>query len=148
MRSAKMDAAANSLRLGLAMCIYSSISFAQAEELSYQIGGIDPVQVGVKTPSGRLIYLYDTEYKCAGTWLSDGYVHIDTERASAIYWQDGKRRYVHAFDRLGLYEVYISDNLETELDNSDTTIYRYQRKQRNKNAKPAECKDDTPSGVG
>jgi len=132
----------------LAVFVYFPISFAQAEELSYQIGSIDPVEVGVKTPSGRLIYLYTADYKCAGTWLSDGYVHIDAERASAVYWQEGKRRYVLAFDRPGLYEVYISDNLETELDNSDTTIYRYQRKQRNENAQAVECKESSPSGVG
>lgn len=98
---------------------------AEAEDLSFPTQGVSPVHVGVRTPEGKMVYLLDANYACAGVSVKSGRVYIDTVSASAAAWRDGKLGFVSAFPRAGKYQIYVSDNLETEADSADTWIYPY-----------------------
>lgn len=119
----------------------SGSSLAESQQISYPIGNLDSVQVAVKTPAGKFLYLYDEQYQCNGVRLIGGSVTIDLDSASGVYWNDGGRHFSQVFARAGVYKIYISDNLETEEDNATTNFYRYVSRGGNKGSATPSCQE-------
>lgn len=97
--------------------------------VSMDIGGLSPVEIGVLTPSRRFIFMYSDEFKCRGVSIKDGRVTIETSNAVGYYWDlRGERREVAVFAEAGAYTIFVSDNLETETENSSAITRRYVNK--------------------
>lgn len=73
------------------------------------------IEVGVLNPHGSFIYLYSDDFHCPGTIVDLNKIVIDPNKALGYYWDDGDRREVAVFDAQGIYEIFVSDNLETDL---------------------------------
>ena len=82
-----------------------------------------PIDVGVVKPSGEFFFLVGGGFECPGTAYADHRLTIDTNRAAGI--SSGEKPEVSlVFDRAGEYKILVSDNLETELNNSYSTTFR------------------------
>ncbi|WP_369939159.1 hypothetical protein [Xanthomonas medicagonis] len=96
------------------------------EVISIEIGKLSPVEVGVMTPGGRFIFLRNDGVNCQGVSVLDGKVLIVPSKSVGIYWDsEGAQNLTATFAEPGVFTVYVSDNLETEFDNSSSISRRY-----------------------
>lgn len=84
------------------------------------------VQVGVLNPHGIFIYLYSDEFHCPGTTVEPENVVIDPNKALGYYWDNGNRREIVVFDKKGVYEIFVSNNLETDLSEISGARIKYE----------------------
>lgn len=90
------------------------------------VGHLNPIEIGVLTPDKRFVFLYSDEFHCSGITVSNGRVLIEPSKATGYFWNsDGKRSEVAIFQKKGLYIVYASENLETEIENSSAITMEY-----------------------
>jgi hypothetical protein len=99
--------------------------------ISMKIGDLNPVEVGVLTPSEKFIFLRSDESTCQGLVIKDGVLLIDSSIATGYYWDaEGERNAVAVFSEIGTYTIYAADNLETEFDNSSAISRQYINKRK------------------
>jgi len=55
-------------------------------------------------------------------FMKSNAITINTGSLKGTSWKDGEKSFSHVFTKKGTYTVYLSDNLETEIDNSLTFI--------------------------
>ncbi|MBB4126108.1 hypothetical protein GGR77_001398 [Xanthomonas translucens] len=117
-----------------------------SEVISIEIGKLSRVEVGVLTPSGKFIFLRDDEVNCQGVSVVGGKVVIVPSKSAGIYWDsEGKGNLTTAFAESGIFTIYVSDDLETELDNSSSVSKRYVNKN---NYKASVSADSCPGWRG
>lgn len=94
--------------------------------ISIEVGDLRPVEVGVLTPSKKFIYTYSDEFRCRGTTKMNWRILIEPASAVGYYWNpQGERLEVAVFEEVGVYTIYVSDNLETETENSSAITKGY-----------------------
>ena len=113
---------------------------AGEESLSIDIGNLKQAEIGVLTPSKKFIFLRTNEFQCQGLSINDGQVLIDPSVSTGYYWdQDGRRNTVATFAERGVFAIYVSDNLETEPENSSAISKIYlNNEDRSKKIVPAD----------
>ncbi|MBO9827455.1 hypothetical protein J7373_04235 [Xanthomonas sp. A2111] len=90
------------------------------------VGNVDPIEVGILAPSGRFLFLLNSETQCQGVSATGGRVVVTPAAAAGMYWDaEGKEHVVAAFSEVGTFTIYVSDNLETEQDGAFGTKHRY-----------------------
>jgi hypothetical protein len=80
--------------------------------------------VAVLDPHGRFLWMRSEDMHCSGLTYANGRISIFPGKAYGRYWDNGTSRDVPVFSEAGIYTIYVSDNLETELDNSAAVQYR------------------------
>lgn len=119
----------------------SRTSLAEVADISMKIGGLNPVEVGVFTPDKKFVFLRSEEFACQGVVVKDGLLSIDPSRATGYYWNsEGKRDEVVVFSEVGIYTIYVADNLETETENSASITRQYANKRKHELAALGSCK--------
>lgn len=118
-----------------AFCLVSPVCGAfqrevdPAQVVRIDVGNIDPIEVGVLTPSGKFLVLRGSGMQCEGVSVTGGHVVVTPATAAGMYWDSqGKEHVVAAFSEVGTFAIYVSDNLETEPDGAFTTKQRYLNK--------------------
>jgi len=97
--------------------------------IAMEVGNLNPVEVGILTPSKKFIFTHSDEFICRGTMVGDGHLSIDPSDAVGYYWDSkGERLEVAVFREVGDYTIYVSDNLETEAENSSAITKKYTAK--------------------
>jgi len=85
-----------------------------------------PTELAIASPDNQWFYLQGKDIK--KTYMqADEFKHaksltIDPKSLKAIQWVEGKSIVSPVFTAPGIYEIYLSDNLETEPDNALTFI--------------------------
>ena len=108
-----------------------------AEKKQYQAAHINPdvfsaeiddpryaAEVAVLTPDNRFLYLKQPNLDCSGVDFSAAKLTIDLAVAVGAEWIDGKPKIGYAFEKAGSYKILTGDNLETELDNSYSRVFK------------------------
>lgn len=117
----------------LPACYGSKGQVGSHESLSIEIGNLSPIEVGVLTPSKKFIFLRTDEIKCQGLSINGKTVLIDPSASMGYYWDsNGKESIVPVFAEQGVFTIYVSDNLETEFENSSAISKTYLNKQSSK----------------
>jgi len=116
-------------RSALEMCDPPSVPEASRAEwdddsaLSFALGGPSTVEVAVVTPDKRFVMLASADFLCQGVSREGGRLRIDPTKATGYYWNaEGRKEEVVAFAQVGAYEVLVADNLETELDGTESVM--------------------------
>ena len=121
--------------VALILCLMAAMSAScgsraahDASTISIEIGSLSPVEVGAVTPSKKFIFMYSGEFRCRGTTIKNGRVSIEAFDAVGYYWDpQGQRLEVPVFGEVGVYTIYVSDNLETETENSSAITKEFVR---------------------
>lgn len=115
-----------------AFCLVSPVCGAfqrdvdPAQVVRIDVGNIEPIKVGVLTPSGKFLFLRGSGMQCEGVSVTGGQVVVTPAIAAGMYWDSqGKEHVVAAFSEVGTFTIYVSDNLETEQDGAFATKHRY-----------------------
>lgn len=67
--------------------------------------------------------LASADFLCQGVSREGGRLRIDPSKATGYYWNaEGRKEEVVAFPQVGAYEVLVADNLETELDGTESVM--------------------------
>lgn len=91
--------------------------------LSFALGGQSAAEVAVVTPDKRFVMLASADFLCQGVSREGGRLRIDPSEATGYYWSaEGRKEEVVAFAQVGAYEVLVADNLETELDGTESVM--------------------------
>ena len=140
----------SSIILGLIVTIPTSCGSRSAHDsvvISMDVGSLSPVEVGVLTPSKKFIFTYSDEFQCQGTIVKTGRVSIEPSNATGYFWNpDGERREVAVFGEVGTHTIYVSNNLETEFENSSTISKKYTNERPIKIATPGSCSQSSEGG--
>jgi hypothetical protein len=82
-----------------------------------------PIEVGVVDPAGHFSFLLADRFRCPGTTYKKGVLKIDIRNAVGMssVTDTGTARAV--FQMAGKYKILASDNLETELKNSYSSVF-------------------------
>lgn len=93
------------------------------DALSFVLAGPSAVEVAVVTPDKRFVMLASADFLCQGVSRDGGRLRIDPSEATGYYWNaEGRKEEVVAFAKVGAYEVLVADNLETELDGTESVM--------------------------
>jgi hypothetical protein len=91
--------------------------------LSFALGGQSAAEVAVVTPDKRFVMLASADFLCQGVSREGGRLRIDPSEATGYYWNaEGRKEEVVAFAQVGAYEVLVADNLESELDGTESVM--------------------------
>ena len=83
-----------------------------------------PIEIGVINPHGDFFVLARNGIYCPGVTYADHRLSIRPSDAIGVAWSEGGATERFVFDRVGRYEIIVSDNLETELENSFSLTYK------------------------
>lgn len=98
----------------------------EPDTIAVNVGHTSPIEVGVLTPSKKFVFLRSQDFSCGGVAIKDGSLSIVPSQATGYYWdKDGNRNEVAVFSELGVYEIHVADNLETESDGAASLTRRY-----------------------
>ncbi|MCA0198708.1 MAG: hypothetical protein LCH59_11425 [Proteobacteria bacterium] len=120
----------------------SRTPLSEVADISMKIGNLNPVEVGILTPSNKFILLKSEEFVCQGVVVKDEVLSIDPSRATGYYWSpQGGRDEVVVFSEVGSYTIYVADNLETEIENSASITKQYTNKRKHGFTALGSCRD-------
>jgi len=116
----------------VASMVFSSALNAQAtlneQKNVIRLKGLanDMRSVGVVDTQGRFFLLADSEIHCRGiSFVENGEIVIDIKRSVGVRWNNSAKRHVeYVFSTGGDYKIVVSDNLETEQENSKSRTFR------------------------
>ena len=76
--------------------------------------------VAIVDPDGQFLVVADEGIRCNGiTIASDGKIFLDIRQTRGVRWgSDGLAYTQYVFHKTGKYRIIVTDNLETELENS------------------------------
>jgi len=87
-----------------------------------------PTELAIVSPENQWFYLQGNDIKKphmqAEDFKQSKSYSIETHSLKAVQWIDGKATVSPVFTVPGIYEIYLSDNLETEPENALTFIKR------------------------
>lgn len=85
-----------------------------------------PDKLAIATPDGNWFYIQGNGIKkqlmSKEAFIKAVALSIDPNTLKGTHWVDGKATTSAVFTKTGIYSIYLSDNLETEIDNSLTYI--------------------------
>jgi len=91
--------------------------------LLFAFCGPSTVEVAVVTPDKPFVMLASADFLCQEVSREGGHLRSDLTKATGYYWNaEGRKEEVVAFAQVGSYEVLAADNLETELDGTESAM--------------------------
>lgn len=97
-----------------------------SNEFELELPDNHPDKLAIATPDGNWFYIQGNGIKkqlmSKEAFIKAVALSIDTSTLEGTHWVDGKATISAVFTKTGIYSIYLSDNLETEIDNSLTYI--------------------------
>jgi len=91
-----------------------------------------PDKIAILTPDDNWFYIQGNGIKKQlmpkEDFIKSSTLSIDPATIEGTHWVDGKEKISPVFTKKGIYSIYLSDNLETEIDNSLTFIKKIELK--------------------
>lgn len=85
-----------------------------------------PDKLAIVTPDETWFYIqgngFENQLMSPDEFLKIESITINPSTLKGTFWEDGKVKTALIFIKKGIYSIYLSDNLETEIDNSLTYI--------------------------
>ena len=100
-----------------------SISAIKREQtFTLKLPATHPKNLAIVDPDNRWFYMQGQDIKHpflnSEAFINSSALTITPVKLKATTWIDGKEHYLPVFTKNGLYNIYLSDNLETEPDNA------------------------------
>lgn len=97
--------------------------YREGRTARFALGRPSTVEVAVVTPDKRFVMLASAHFLCQGVSREGGHLRIEPTKATGYYWNaEGRKEEVVAFAQVGAYEVLAADNLENELDGTESVM--------------------------
>ena len=129
--------------LKIITAIYGCLLFCPVAYADQPVYGVSPVRItagskvtvslskkhpkgfAIKTPSGDWIYIVGPSfhYSFFPDFDSNSSFTFPEDTLQGIHFVDGKQAIAKVFDKVGEYEFYFADNLETEPENTFSLSY-------------------------